>query len=397
MSGRVPVRLLSLLSASLIALPGVAYAQSDVRLSADATANIGYSSNPFSVATGDAGSGLAQIQVSPQLKVVNEHSVFTLSGTAEYQRYFRLYGDSENYAAGLDYSGTPGAHVKTHLNLHYDNAIIGGHDFASGVVDPNAPTEPVNSGTDIALFGTRDRRQTLDANGDLSFALSARDTIATSAYYVRSRYSLFGAVGNYDGYGGSAGYSRQVSEHLQLGAQGSVARYDYTGLLGDSTIYSARAAFTATLGPRWKLDGALGVSFVDTSTGSSSTSLSGNLNLCRTTVRTNFCLTALRAVLPTGITGTQTETAVNANYSYKVTERGTIFATAGYTRNGNDQLLIVGQNEYLRASLGYERVVRERVRVIVTGQYRKIFGGLVDREADYGGQLGLAVRFGDHR
>lgn len=384
-------------SASLFALPGMAYAQADVRVSADAKANIGYSANPFSETTGDTGSGFAEVQFLPQVKLVDEHSIFIVSGTAEYQRYFRRYGDSGDYGGGLDYSGTPGEHVKTHLNVHYDSAIVGRNDLVSGVVDTTLPEPPVVSGTDIALFGTRDRRQTLRGSGDMSATLSARDSIAASAYYIRTRYSQFGALGDNDGYGGSAGYSRQVSEHLQLGAQGSVARYDYTGLLGDTTVYSAQLAFSATLGPRWKADGAIGASFVNPSTGGTSTSLSGNLRLCRATSRTNFCVHALRAVLPTGITGTQNETAVGATYSYKVSERGTLFGAADYTRNGYNQLGAFGANEYLRGSLGYEHVLRERVRLTMSGQYREIFGGPVDRGSDYGGQIGIAVRLGDRR
>jgi hypothetical protein len=33
----------------------------------------------------------------------------------------------------------------------------------------------------------------------------------------------------------------------------------------------------------------------------------------------------------------------------------------------------------------------------MNGQYREIFGGIVDRGADYGGQIGIAVRLGDNR
>jgi hypothetical protein len=382
---------------SLAAFPGLAHAQADVRVSADASANIGYSANPFSEAGSDTGSGFAQVQATPQVKLVDEHSTFTLSGLAQYERYFRRYGDSFDYGAGLDYRGTPGEHVKTHLNVRYDSTIVGSNDLVSGVVDTTLPVEPVLSGTDISLFGTRDRRRALRASGDVNFDLSARDAIAASAYYFQSRYKQFGTLGDNDAYGGSVGYSRQVSEHLQLGAQGTVSRYNYAGLLGDSTVYSAQAAFSAKLGPRWTADGAIGASFVSTSTGPNSTAFSGNLRLCRVTTRSNFCLTALRAVLPTGITGTQNETSAGATYSHKISERGTVFSAVNYTRNGNNQLGIPSQNEYLRGSLGYDHVVRERVHVIMSGQYRKVYGSPVARGADYGGQLGIAVRLGDRR
>jgi hypothetical protein len=386
-----------LATVALFAAPDAAFAQSDIRVSADANAGIGYSNNPFTQTTGDTGSIVAEVRVAPQIKLIDEHSTITFSGSAQYQRYLRRYGDSLDWGGALGYSGTPAEHVKANLNVSYASSIVGGSSFDPGLTDPSLPNPPIVSGTDIALFGTRDRVRTLRGNGDLTFALSARDTLAGGAYYIRSRYSQFGAIGDYDGYGGSLSFSRQVSEYLQLGLQGSVARYDYAGALGDSMIYSTQIAFSATLAPRWKADGSFGVTFVDANVGNSSTSLSGNLRLCRSSARGDFCLYARRAALPTGVTGVQNETSVGANYSYKVSERGTITASADYTRNGNNQPFIVGQNEYLRGSLGYERVVKERIRFSVRGQYREIFGGTVKRAPDYGGQLGIAIRLGDTR
>ncbi|CAN5291248.1 hypothetical protein BH11PSE5_BH11PSE5_11030 [soil metagenome] len=382
---------------ALIAAPGAALAQSDIRLSADANAGVGYSNNPFSVATGNSGSALAEIKIEPRLRVVDEHSEITLSGTGDYQRYLRRYGDSFDWGGALDYSATPAEHVKTNLGVRYSSSIVGRGAFTSGATDPALPDPPIVSGTDIALFGTRDRVDTLRGNGDVTYAISARDTFAAGAYYVRSRYTQFGAIGDYDGYGGSLGYSRQVDEHLQLGLQGSAARYDYVGAPGDSTIYSAQLAFNATLGPRWTASGALGMTFIDANVGASTTSLSGNVRLCQSSARGNFCIYARRAALPTGITGVQNETSVGASYSYKLSERGRITASADYTRNGNGQSLNVGQNEYLRGSLGYDRVLSQRIHLFVQGQYRGIFGGPVKIGADYGGKVGLAIRFGDTR
>ena len=392
-----PSRLALIAPLGLVSLPGVAYAESDIRVSAEARADVGYSANPFSVSTGDTGTASATLAIAPKVKLVNERSVFTLSASAEYLHYFERYGDVGNYDVGLDYTGTPVEHIKTHFNVRYDSAIIGGNTQVFGVVDPTLPTLPVTSGTDLSLFGTRDRRETLRGTGDVTVELSARDSLLVSGFYVRSRYGQFAALGNNDGYGGSVGYSRVVSEHLRLGVQGSAAQYNYGGALGDSRIYSVQGAFSATLSARWKADGAVGVSFVERSAFGNSTTFSGNLRLCNTTTRANFCLNASRAVLPTGISGTQNETAVDASYSYRITEHGSIFGTVGYTTNANNQLNVSSQNEYFRASLGYEHVLRRNLRLVVGSQYRKILGGLAVSGADYGGQVGVRVSFGDPR
>lgn len=389
------MRLLATLS--VIALPGAALGQEEVRFGADASANVGYSTNPFSEPTDDTGSAFGEIQISPRLRLVNSRSIFTLSGIGLYQQYLRHYGHSSSYGGGLDYAGTPSKNVKSHLYLRYDSSILGGNNLASEATDPALPIVPVLYGNDISLFGTRTRLQTLRGGGDVTVALSARDQITASTFYSQSRYGRFGGLGNYDAYGGSLGFARRVTERLQLGAQSSVARYDYTGLGSSTTVLSPQISFSAILGPRWKADGAVGASFVDNGTGGTRTSLSGDVRLCRATFRSNFCLSAQRAVLPTGISGTQNATSADANYSYKVSERDTLRAAAGYTSNANSQLLIGSQNQYLRASLGYEHVLRERLRFIASTQYRKIFGGIISRRADFGGRVGIAVRLGDLR
>ncbi|KQS04175.1 hypothetical protein ASG11_07860 [Sphingomonas sp. Leaf357] len=401
MMPRGRARLYGLIAASLSAVPGVALAQSDIRVSADASANIGYSNNPFSETGNDTSSGVADIQITPVVSLVNERSVFTLSGYAQYQQYFRRYDNAQNYSAALNYNGTPTEHITTHLGASFDNSIVGSNNGLNGAFDPTDPTPPPVTGSDLSLFGTRDRRRTFRTDGDATFILSPRDTLTTSAYYVSTRFKNFGLFGDYDGYGGTAAYSRQISDHLQLGGQGSIAKYDYKGPQGDSTIYSVRGSFSTDFGPRWKADGALGVSFVkDASRGGTNSTLSGNLNLCRVAERANLCIKASRSVVPTGVSGTQTETAIGANYSYKLSERGTLFANADYVRNGSNQLLLpglTGRNQYLNASIGYERYVRERVRIITTGRYRDVYGANGNRAADYGGQIGVAIKFGDKK
>ena len=386
---------LSLMAGSLLALPGVAYAQEDVQLTAEAAANIGYSSNPFSETGGDTGSAVADVRLSPEARLVREHSVFVLSGTVQYQKYFSHYSDADNYNGRFDYRGTPSDHIRTHFDVTYDNSIVGQNSLFERSLDPTLP--PPVSGSDLSLFGTRDRRQTFRTDGDVSFTLSERDTLSTSVYYMRSRYDKFGLLGDYDGYGATANYSRQVNAHLQLGLQTSLSKYDYKGPQGDSTIYSVRPSITTDLGPRWKLDGSLGVSFVDDKLRGTSSTLSGDANLCRTAERATMCVRASRSVVPTGVSGTQTETSVGANYSYKLDEFSSINASADYVRNGSSQVFITGGNEYVRTSVAYDRRLNERWRLAASTRYSDVYGLGGNRSADWGGQVGVVMTFGDKK
>ena len=386
-----------ILAGVLSTLPGVACAQDNIELTADVAGNIGYSTNPFTESGGDTGSGVADIQVRPRATLRGERSVIVLSGSAQYQKYFRRYDDAQNYLAALDYRGTPSEHLTTHLGVTYDNSILGSNRGFVGAFDPTQPEVPPVIGSDLALFGTRDRRSSLGVNGDLSFVLSPRDTISPSAYFVRSRYRRF-SQGNYDGYGGTLAYSRQMSERLQLGVQGTVAKYDYEGLAGDSTVYTVRGTGSYTFSPRWKVDGAVGVSFVDEQSRGSRATLSGNVNLCRLSELSNLCIALSRSVVPSGFAGTQTETSIGLNYSSRVSERGTIFASAAYAKNGNNNpLLLFGSNEYFSATVGYERSINERLRMTANTRYRDVFGVGGNRGADYGGQVGVTYKIGDNR
>ena len=392
------VRRYLVLASALSALPGIAHAQNEIRLSADGAANIGYSNNPFTEFGSDTSSGVADISISPRATWSSSRSVITLSGYAQLQQYFRRYDNAQNFSTALNYNGKPSEHVTTHFGVGYDNSIIGSNNTLNGAFDPTKPNLPPITGSDLSLFGTRDRRETLRADGDVSFVISPVDTLTTNGYYVRTRFKRFGQFGNYDGYGGTLAYSRRISDHLQLGAQGSASKYDYQGPQGNSTIYSVRGSFSTEFAPHWKAEGALGVSFVsDSVRGGSRATFSGNADLCHTGERANLCVTASRAVVPSGVSGTQTETAVGTNYSYKVSERGTIFANADYVKNDSNLLLVTGSNEYFSGSIGYQHQLKQRLRIITTGRYRDVFGASGGRAADYGGQIGVAIKFGDQK
>lgn len=386
-----------LLIGPLAALPGVAHAEGEVTASADAAVNIGYDNNPFSETGSNTSSGFAQVHFVPQVKFADAHDVVILSGLADYEKYFQHYNDSVDYGAKLDYAGAPSARLKDHLALSYDSAIIGTNQFVAGNLNPTDPSAPVTTGSDISLYGTRDRRQTAQASGDISYALSPYNSLGASAYYVRARYGQNGSLGNYDGFGGSFNYSRRISERLQIGLQGSASRYDYQSGVGGTTVYSPQVSFSDTLTAHWTISGALGVSFVERQATASSTSFSGNARLCYTGARSNFCLIALHAVLPTGFSGTQNETGVSASYSYKLSEHGTIVADANYARNSAIGQTNTGQNEYLRGSAGYERTLNERIRLSLKGKYAQIFGSPLSRAADYGVVLGITVHMGSFK
>lgn len=381
-------------AAALIA-PGVAVAQVETRTSIDVSPGVGFSSNPFAGTGDNLSSGYASLDVMPRLELVMPHDTLTVSGQGSFQKYFRNYADASNYRVTANYTGRPSARVNTHMRVDLTSAIIGAYDsLTSGVVEPGLPPP-----TDLALFGTRDRRRGVYATGGFDAALSERDSISMSAFYEVARYREFAAISNYDAFGSTFGYNRQLSANTRVGVQGSLSRYSYPGARGQTTVYSVNATASTRLNQLWTIDGALGTSIVNSnsigSTGKAS--LSGNVNLCRQGALSNFCLNASRSVRPTGYNGSQYVNTVGATWSLRRSQFDTISARALYTtEDGSRSLQFPGiRAQYLTTSATYEKRLSERLRATATAQYRKIFTDTLGRPADIGGRIGLSYRFGD--
>jgi len=385
------------IAAAALAVPGIALAQVETRASVDVSAGVGYSTNPFARVGDDLGSGYALINVAPQLRLLTPKSTVTISGAANVQEYFQHYADATSYRVAVDYQGRPSARLNTRLHVDAGSSIIGAYDsIGDQVIDPNLPPP-----TDIALFGSRDRRRSINANGGFDLALSARDSIGASAFYQIARYRDFGDISDYDAFGGTFSYNRQLSANTRIGLQGSVSRYDYRGDRGQTTAYSISPTISTKLSELWTLDGSLGVSLVDsTSRGSTSkASVSGSANLCRQGPLSTFCINASRSVRPTGYNGSQYVNLIGASWSRKLSERDTISARAAYTTEGGARsVLFPGlRAQFLNGSVTYDKRLSERLRLSATGRYRKIFSNSSLRPDDIGGLLTLSYRLGDLR
>lgn len=387
---------MGLLAAVLLA-PCTAHAQDETRASIDVSPGVGYSSNPFSGTGGDRGSGYAVLDVSPRLQLLMPQDTLTLSGTGSFQKYFRRYSDSDSYRVSADYAGKPSARLSAHARVDISSSIIGAFDTVNnGFFDP---ITGVPAPTDFGLFGSRDRRRGVYATGDFSAALSARDSITASSFYEVGRYDRFAAISNYDGFGGTLGYNRQLNSTLRAGLRGSVSRYTYPGARGNTDVVSINATGSGKINEYWTVDGAIGASFVNSSTRASTgkASLSGNVNLCRQGVNTNFCFNASRSVRPTGYNGSQYVTSVGASWSAKVSQFDTVSWSASYNKeNGSRSLLFPGiESEYYSANANYARRLSERLRLTATASYRDISNANFNRKADIGGRLSLSYHFGD--
>ncbi|MBU3077183.1 hypothetical protein [Sphingomonas quercus] len=379
----------------------------DTRWSAVATAGAGYSRNPFSTSGANyrGGSGFYSAAIAPTFDILTERTNVSLTGHASLQDYFKSYRESNSYGAGATITNQTTERLSLNARLSYDSSVIG--SSVADIIDTPID-EPVDAGQDVGLFGTSDRRQTYGANAGFAYALSARDSINGSGFYTASRYHTLGNLGNYDSYGGSLAYQRQVSARVKLGLQGSASYNDYqrseASLGGGLTkVYSPQATFDVQLSEIWTLNGAVGASFIkrggDLSGSGTSTTFSGSITLCRRGQRHQECLNASRQVRPTGFAGTQNQTQIGLTSNYSLSERTRLNGSVSYTDLGGRGLGLAGGviDRVFATNVGLSHQLTERLSVTSGAFYRRFAGSSTNVRSDLGGRLGLSYTLGDRR
>ena len=414
-------------------LPAGAQAQTESRLSADASVTAGYANNPFSVVGADTSAGVVTIDIAPRYTLLTPRSDLTVLLDGSFQEYLRRYGNNDSFLGSINYTNRSSERLTTHVGLQASSAVLGSNSYLPSAVTVGLPaigTDAASAGAgtgqttgttsptpvttipttvspltqfgDVGLFGSRSRRTLGRATGDVALTLSTRDSLSASGYGELSRYSNL-TTGDYQAVGGTLGYSRRLSSRLVVGLSGSGSSYMYRSGFGDSRNYTIQATGSAQLTQRWSADGGIGVSFVDSDTAAStrSTSLSGNLNLCGRYPLSTLCLALARQVSPTGLAGTQYVSSASASYTRQLNEYQNLSLGASYSKVGNGNQLVVGalplENEYLQASARYGRRLGRRLGLTASAYYRNLLGDTARRPDDFGGQLGLSYRLGDQR
>lgn len=409
-----------LVVSSLFTASAAAHAQEQVRLSADVDASVGYSRNPFSQSGTSGGSAVASLGITPQLQVVQAHSTFTAVASARIDQYLSHYPTTAAYRGTLAYNGRPTERITTFARIDLSSSILGSFgDFPIGIITlpptggQAAPDQPPSTGpvigdgavpvipglgglgSDIGFFGTRERRRSVYATSGLTAALSARDSVSVSSFVDYARYRRF-VASDYDGYGVSLSYSRQLSAYTSLGLRGSSSRYSYRGFSRDTRVQSVEATGSTRLNRFWTVQGAVGVSFVTggTTGAGNSTSLSGNVEICRQGAQSFFCLSASRAARATGLNGSQYVSTLGTSYQRRITQRARVGFTASFVKEGGNRPLANVPDRYVFVSPSYTHQLTERLDLSASLRYRQLFGGTVSNSRDYGGQLGISYHFG---
>ena len=419
-------------TATALAFPTAALAQ-QTSTGVDITGSAGYSNNPFAQSGGNANSGFVSLDVTPHVDVQSERSSVSLSGLVHVEAYTSRYPVTDSYRASLDGRGRPSERLTVFGHVDLGSQVLGSDDqFAlgsasgltaanggfgigsGGVTNPGTDPSPgglgasaglspaVTSGAlfnDIGLLGSRDRRRSIYAAAGGELTVSGRDALSLRSFVDLARYRRFGDRSNYDGVGGTLGYSRRVSAYVRAGLQGSASRYNYKSGQGSTDVFSGEGTLSGQLSRFWTIDGSLGVSIIDTALRGSrnSTSLSGSLQLCGRFARDTVCVVGSRQARASGFNGAQYVSTADLNWQHQLSARSNLALGGSYVQEGGITRLAGAQNQYLRVASTYNRQLTQRLRGLVSARYRRVFGGTTDQVNDYGGQIGFSYHLGAAR
>ena len=256
------------------------------------------------------------------------------------------------------------------------------------------PDDP-NDGGDANFLRADDRRERFVAAPRLNLQISPQDVVSVSVNYTIVDFELdFTDRSDFDSYGGSINYDRQLTQRQTLGflasrstleatrlgrfpvcingelptfqPDGSLSCLPVTVVVGDLTNdsegTSLRLVYTFNLSEQTQLNAALGRQSTDIESGiflpneqqvseSSFKSTEYNLGIVRTGEHYNWRVNASRSVQPSSIGQPADKIQVSGSFGYRVTERLNMEVAGVAFKQDLKSALVTRENEFLRADL----------------------------------------------
>lgn len=399
----------ALAAATVVAGAGGAHAQVSSRFIADVSARAGYAANPFLVSGDNTGSGYAELVFAPSYILSEATASTELTGSVRLTRYLERYDSTDAYSASARHERKLDEFTDADLFITFDSSVLGEREIILGVPgepdfpDPTQPTEPGPPGQvpDVPLFGVAQRQTYLGTGGNLTHRLSPVDTVSLNAAAARTWYNA-NLADDYSNYDLSLAYRRTISDRSTVGVAFSTYWTDYgegPAIAGttDTTVYSPRLTYSRRLSSLLSFDGAFGVQFIRTADGrNNSTSFSGDINLCRTSVRSSLCVSAAQDTTSSGIGGVRKHTSADLSYSYRLAEYDSLRASVSYSKYGASRNL-GSDGDYLTGEVAWERRISQRLLGGANLAYRDTYGSGLPTKADVNFQVFVRYSLGQLR
>jgi hypothetical protein len=357
--------------------------------------NVEYSNNPYLLDTTNTGAVRARVSVSPFIEERTARSSLRVSADASYSAYNRRYRDAIDLSTQVGYSNRLSQQFSVRAGMSINSSIGSGYT-TDAIFEPPSTTNPVPPIIDLTLIGFQDRTTQAQASAGLTYALDGKNSISIGYDGSVTRYPSAIGRSEYSNIRQNVSYSRVVSPRVNLGASVNVSRVNYFGgPLGDAVIISPSLDGTFRLASHWTLSAGVGFSSsrVDIGVGKlTSTDLSGNFSLCRSDVRTNFCMSASRSTAASSFDGVRTTSTAGLSYSYRLNSRDSLSASGGYSRASAPKRTVGAPSDYLSGSTSYSRRFSDRMVGNITAGFSR--SSFVSTRSSVFASIGINYNFG---
>lgn len=370
----------------------------------DLEAAVGYSTNPRQELVGSTGAGFGRFSINGVHSTVSARSTTLISALAQQNVYSR---NGSNFSAHVRAYHT--AQVSERVNIYgsvegsidkggqLDSQIVG-NPLVTGI--PATPQPVVLLPGQDSLF-VRGRTFRVRADGGASFALSDLDSVHfnTGLEYLDSKSDLF--TTHYTTIPASFGYDRTLGTRTTVGFE---VQFHHTDYSGSRTFWdiSPRLTLTRKLSEQMNLRASVGPSFStnkDSLGTQHTTGVAGDLSLCSSNERSDFCGTVSLSQQVATVFGSARAVSANIRYSRRLDANQTLRLTVDGSWYSNSRSLVTVNSfsnaRYVRGAADYSRKFGNRWYGGATVAARKLIEPGPDPKMDFSGSLFIRYRLGD--
>lgn len=367
--------------------------------SLDASASLGFDSNPFLSDRQSPEVASFRLQLAPTIERATARTTIRATGRLQHVEYLGNYRSLQNFGADVSAAHRLTERLDVNAGVLFRSDILA-TDLTNPLIteDTSGPTIPtIPGGNDVTVLGQRQRREQYGADVGLKFRPSDRDDIRWSAAFRADRYASR-QLSDSDFYTQQLRYSRQLNGAIGIGAVVNASIIDFTNAaFGDTQTITPQALVTVQLSERLSASGSVGVAIsrVELATGNeTSTSLAGNLSLCRQGSLSQLCVTGSRQVLPSAIGGARVQTTGGLSYSLRLSERDSVQLGGNYSTASQPIAATGGNFESINAFGRYERRLNERMRLNASVGYLDTSGNNRLEASNFQALVGVSISLG---
>lgn len=294
-------------------------AQADVRIEADASVFL--SDNPFLLTGTDRAAGAVEFVARPEVDwTIAPATTLKVAGTAAVRQYHRRYGHYVTGGAEATFRHRQNEFLSLSSLLRYTRQL---------------PTDALTDSIDAAI-DTRSVRENLTARSSIDWTPNATTTINANLGAERMHYSDSPLLSTTKAYDLGLALSKRVSTLMSVGVRTQLT-VSNSANFGESSAKTFRLTASRRLESAWRADAEFGVELTSMPGQPGEgrdrrTRFSGSANLCYEPRRFTACLSASLRSEVSGFSNLQRESALDASLTGRLSERGSLTATAGYRR-----------------------------------------------------------------